>query len=115
MILIHNIHVPQKMEFCKKCDNMYYLKVDDKHKLVNYCKYCGFEDNEGIETKNLKVLQYSKEETNNGTHVNEYTKYDPTLPHMNTIKCPNQLCPSNQNKDIQQDVIYIRYDDRNMK
>jgi DNA-directed RNA polymerase subunit M/transcription elongation factor TFIIS len=30
------------------------------------------------------------------THiVNEYTKYDPTLPRINTIKCPNQECSSN--------------------
>jgi rubrerythrin len=27
--------------------------------------------------------------------VNEYTKYDPTLPRINSIKCPNQECESN--------------------
>ena len=56
--------------------------------------------------------------------INEYTKLDPTLPHTNNIKCPNQACLSNQaiesiqegeENKIQNDIIYLRYDDINMK
>ena len=33
------------MHFCKKCDNMYYIKVsDDGSELIHYCRKCGDED-----------------------------------------------------------------------
>ena len=49
-------------------------------------------------------------------HINKYTKYDPTLPHMSTIKCPNLNCSSNKKSNsVASDVIYLRYDDKNMK
>ena len=53
--------------------------------------------------------------------INEYTKNDVTLPRTKTIKCPNQDCKSNKKKEneneneAQQEVIYLRYDDINMK
>ena len=103
------------MDFCDKCDNMYYMKINDNSQLINFCKYCGHEDSNLIQTKNLKVFKYSKENKNKEIHINEYTKYDPTLPHMNTIKCPNVDCKSNTDPDVPQDVVYIRYDDKNMK
>ena len=31
--------------------------------------------------------------------INKYTKMDPTLPRINTIKCPNQSCRSNGGDD----------------
>ena len=53
------------------------------------------------------------------THiVNKFTKLDPTLPRTNAIKCPNQECISNHEeaeKRREREVIYIRYDDINMK
>ena len=106
------------MEFCKKCDNMYYMKAKNNSSkdLVYYCKYCGFEDDELINTQNLKVLKFTKENKNKDIHINEYTKYDPTLPHVHTVKCPNVNCLSNDDgKDVKQDVIYLRYDDKAMK
>ena len=103
------------MDFCKKCDNMCYMKINDKNDLIHFCKYCGSEDDEVINTKNLKVLKFSKENKNKEVHINEYTKFDPTLPHMNTIKCRNVECISNTKEAVQQDVIYLRYDDKNMK
>ena len=103
------------MEFCKNCDNMCYMKINDEKKLIYFCKYCGFEDSETIQTQDLKVLKFSKENKNKDIHINEYTKYDPTLPHMNTIKCPNVECVSNTKPNVQQDVVYLRYDDKNMK
>ena len=49
-------------------------------------------------------------------NINKYTKYDPTLPCINTIKCPNQKCSSNQTDDpAEREVIFVRYDDVNMK
>ena len=104
------------MEFCEKCDNMYYMKVDDQtSKLIYFCKYCGNEDNTLLQTNNLKVYEFSKESKNKGVHINQYTKYDPTLPHVHTIKCPNLKCDCNVDESLQKDVIYLRYDDKNMK
>ena len=34
------------MKFCIKCDNMYYIKLneDDENSLINYCRKCGHEE-----------------------------------------------------------------------
>ena len=47
--------------------------------------------------------------------INEYTKYDPTLPRTTTIRCPNQKCDSNKNDDdSNREILYIRNNDINM-
>ena len=121
------------MHFCEKCDNMYYLKISDeeKDKLIYYCRNCGHEDS-NITDENVCVLKtiIQQKSQRHKQVINEYTKYDPTLPRINTIKCPNQSCISNQvgddaelgkedfskTKDSnEREVIYIRYDDINMK
>ena len=51
--------------------------------------------------------------------VNQYTKLDPTLPRIKNIKCPNADCNSNKEKKdpnyAEKEIIYLRYDDVNMK
>ena len=100
------------MNFCEKCDNMYYMKINAEDKLTYYCRNCGNEQ-EDLKTSNLRVSLYEKVSTTQ-TSINSYIKYDPTLPHSHTIKCPNQECASN-GKDKTSDVIYFRYDDIQMK
>ena len=116
------------MHFCNKCDNMLYIRLleEDSNTLVYYCRNCG-ETNQTITKENICILHtdiVSKEKAY--LHeVNEYTKLDPTLPRTNNIKCPNQSCKSNHNpaidsetseeEPIKNDVIYLRYDDINMK
>ena len=34
---------------------------------------------------------------------------------MTNIKCPNPECKCNKNEDLEQDVVYLRYDDEEMK
>ena len=46
--------------------------------------------------------------------VHKYTKLDPTLPRVSNILCPNGDCLTNK-EDIPREIIYIRYDDTNMK
>ena len=46
--------------------------------------------------------------------VNEFTKLDPTLPRITNIKCPNDNCETNLEEKVAE-IIYIRYDDINMK
>ena len=99
------------MEFCSSCENMLYIKIDneDENKLSFYCRKCGFVDQK---VNNICILKNDyKEHSAKIDHlVNEYTKLDPTLPHIDNIKCPNADCTVEKN-----DVIYIRYDENNMK
>jgi DNA-directed RNA polymerase subunit M/transcription elongation factor TFIIS len=89
------------MQFCSECHNMYYLKIQDEdgvigNTLIYYCRNCGHED-KTLSTTNICVsdIQLRTSEKKYTHIVNEYTKYDPTLPRINTIKCPNQDCVSN--------------------
>ena len=132
------------MEFCTNCDNMYYISIDseDSNKLTYYCRHCGNSD--PMTTKEgLCVLktEIEKGEQKFNHIINPYTKLDPTLPRIKNIKCPNGSCPTNANEgsgslsggggiaaasaaliDIdggaakkETDIIYMRYDDVNMK
>jgi len=111
-----------KMHFCEKCDNMYYLKIaeEDSNTLIYYCRNCGNEDTT-LTKENICVLDTTVRETEKRytQTINEYTKYDPTLPRITTIRCPNDVCPSNKEvgdgEEPEREVIYIRYDDINMK
>lgn len=83
--------------------------------------------------------------TNRANVVNKYTKLDPTLPRISTILCPNSECPCNRNHNpmqyadrativgseqeesgqagqsseatdaVPREVIYLRYDDIQLK
>lgn len=99
------------MNFCKECENMLYIKISDadENELSFYCRKCG---NNEQNVNNLCVLKENFQEHSIKINhlINEYTKMDPTLPHINNIKCPNSECQSETN-----DVIYMRYDENNMK
>ena len=118
------------MRFCKKCDNMYYTKIisdeDEVNKLVLQCRNCGDIDSDNNLTSHcISEINMTEKTTNFDDLVNEYTKYDPTLPRTNKIRCPNTDCASNAEEkkddaltsDTQNDysVIFIRYDHENLK
>ena len=99
------------MNFCRQCNNLYYTKIQESNhnKLILYCKHCGDENNELtnsniISTKNI-IRPYI---------INEYTKLDPTLPHISNIPCPNENCKTNTDNHPK-DVIYIKYNESEMK
>jgi aspartate carbamoyltransferase regulatory subunit len=97
---------------------MYYIRVteDDANKLIYYCRNCGHEDTL-LTSENVCVTktQLTQSEKTYSHIVNKYTKLDPTLPRINSIKCPNQNCVSNTDEGVEREVIYMRYDDVNMK
>lgn len=117
------------MHFCTVCDNMYYIRIDaeNTNKLIYYCRNCGNEDdlltNENTTVSKTRI----KKSEQSFTHIiNKYTKLDPTLPRINNILCPNADCSTNHNskKDNEKEkhgenkkceILYIRYDDVNMK
>tara|TARA_B100001123_G_C15278219_1_gene1013024 strand:+ start:1686 stop:2081 length:396 start_codon:yes stop_codon:yes gene_type:complete len=114
------------MHFCSKCGNMFYLKLakkDDESEdiLIYYCRNCGHEDTNLI--SNLNNLYVSKTDiktkTNYTNIINKFTKLDPTLPRITNIDCPNHDCASNikdkSEEKEEKEIIYIRYDDKNMK
>jgi DNA-directed RNA polymerase subunit M/transcription elongation factor TFIIS len=80
---------------------------------MRICRACGYQE----EDPGGLILETDlKEKTSEGYKIllNEFTKSDPTLPHLDTIKCPNETCPSRSAK-AESDVIYIKYDTANMK
>ena len=105
------------MKFCTKCDNMYYIgiNVNDTNKIIYYCRNCKYKD-ENLTEEGICVLntQLKKGEQNFNHIINKYTKQDPTLPRIYNIKCPNKECKSNV-EDTKTEVIYMRYDDDNLK
>ena len=105
------------MHFCEKCKNMYYLKIgeEDGSKLIYYCRNCGHEDNT-LTAENVCVSSTTvrRDSQKYAQTINKYTKEDPTLPRITTIRCPNQGCASNKD-GANREVLYIRYDDKNMK
>ena len=122
------------MHFCNQCHNMYYIRlsaaVDDTNaedgdeekseslnadKLVYYCRNCGNEDTTiTVDNVCVSTTQFKKGEQNFNNIINEYTKLDPTLPRINNIPCPNTECGSNKG-DLANDIVYLRYDETNMK
>lgn len=106
------------MHFCEKCDNMYYLRLSEanSNKLIHYCRNCG---NEETITSNESLCLTNDDLISNDQKykyiINKYTKLDPSLPRTNTIKCPNQSCVSNTHEGHEREIIYVRYDDANVK
>jgi aspartate carbamoyltransferase regulatory subunit len=96
---------------------MYYISIDpnDSNKLIYYCRNCGHNDSTiSIENVTVSKIQLKKSQQEFSHIINKYTKLDPTLPRINNILCPNPECATNV-KDEAREIIYIRYDDQNMK
>ena len=107
------------MEFCEKCSNMLYISVDntdeDKSILKNYCKNCNF-SKELPNNESRPIIENVYENTENINYklfINPHIKHDPTLPRVNNIKCINKEC--SKKNDQMNEVIYIKYDNENMK
>jgi DNA-directed RNA polymerase subunit M/transcription elongation factor TFIIS len=99
---------------------MYYIRIDSENanKLVYYCRHCGNED-KMLTVDNICVSKVQMKKSEQSFHhiINKYTKLDPTLPRINTILCPNPECQTNGKgeNESKREIIYIRYDDTNMK
>lgn len=82
--------------------------------LLRICRTCGHseQDTEGGLAMETIVQERSSESYK--IVVNEFTRLDPTLPHVKTLPCPNQSCATNS-KGQERDVIIIKYDGVNLK
>ncbi len=114
------------MKFCDKCNNMYYIRIsnndtegeeksEESNNLVYYCRNCGNNESNIIDTICVSKTQIKRLEQKMISNINEFTKLDPTLPRVDNIPCPNQECPTNSKDPVEREVIYIRYDDERLK
>jgi DNA-directed RNA polymerase subunit M/transcription elongation factor TFIIS len=105
------------MHFCSQCSNMYYISIDPENtnRLTYYCRNCGHKDTMiSVNDVTVSKVQLKKSQQEFSHIINKYTKLDPTLPRVTNILCPNSECITNtDNKPCE--IIYIRYDDTNMK
>jgi DNA-directed RNA polymerase subunit M/transcription elongation factor TFIIS len=120
------------MKFCDVCNNMLYVSTDEQTGLVLYCKNCNFRKAMESSSKSVQLtnVNYSAQHenvlgndncimnTNYSDDARSYKqfltpniKYDMTLPRVNNIPCPKKC----SNGDGDSEVIYIKYDQTNMK
>ena len=113
---------PHTIKFCPVC--RYYLFPDVRpanmdeevqNELRRVCKNCGY--NEKDEQGGLILKTNLQEKVSEGYKIilNEFTRLDPTLPHVKSIKCPNEKCKSNAGGGAERDVIPIKYDSVHLK
>jgi DNA-directed RNA polymerase subunit M/transcription elongation factor TFIIS len=98
------------------------MDSDNPNILFYYCRNCGndekfldVETNDPTESSVCVSKTLIQKEQQSFHHIiNKYTKLDPTLPRTSKILCPNAECKTNKN-DEKREIIYIRYDDINIK
>ena len=101
------------MKFCPNCENLFYLHIDDD--TVQYqCRKCGkIEDIQEDCTISRTFCNQPRQNVQNS--INQYTKLDPTLPRINFLKCPNESCENHKDEVEDREIIYVRYDNAQMK
>jgi len=101
------------MKFCAACSNMLYgideKEIDGKKVAVLSCIKCDYV--EPIGGDNPVVYEHIlKKGTAVSMSMNPYLKHDPTLIHLDNVKCRNDDCPSRSGKK-KWDVVAIKTDD----
>ena len=102
------------MKVCSTCQNMYVMRFQTDGTLTWKCLTCGVEENQEGGCLLVETLVQQRSSEGYRILLNEFTRQDPTLPHVKNIKCPKGECASNA-KGAERDVIYIKYDQLNMK
>ena len=123
------------MKFCEVCDNMMYMTLSDgtrdpdlltdkdstattstatKKLLVYYCKNCGHRVKARADLNECVVdASYVDDAAHAQQFATTNIMYDPTLPRVDNIKCTNVKCT--KPADASNDVIYFKYDHKNLK
>lgn len=112
------------MRFCPTCN--YYLyhaaSADDSSLLILQCRHCGYNESMAPQSAaDALILETTFQSSGttgglgaSGVTVNSYTLADPTLPHTQTLECPNSSCDSNKDTS-KRDVIYLKTDSAALK
>lgn len=108
------------MRFCSVCSYYLFLKQEEGGVLHLLCRHCGFKE-EMVPTNSDEALILETSFSDGGagakqmvSALNAYTKLDPTLPHLKTIACPNQACPTQADASTR-DILYIKTDAKSLK
>lgn len=103
------------MNFCDDCDNMLYISVDNENKLIYYCKNCSFIKYGDLSNGSICVIEDNRvsDDIKYIQFLNKYIKHDVTIPRVKNINCPNEECTKKKEEENQ--VMYIKYDNKNMK
>ena len=104
------------MKFCPVCRNMLYGieedVVDGENTEVIACRKCDYK--EALTRENPVVYEHIlKQDTADTLILNPYLKYDPTLEHLTTVVCPNNLCPTKTAK-VPADVVAVELNDKKL-
>ena len=102
------------MKFCPDCRYYLYLQIRPEDSIMfRHCRNCGYKEEEA---GGLVFETNLQEKSSEGYKLllNEFTRNDPTLPHVTTINCPNGSCQT-RTGNKEPDVIYMKYDNVNMK
>ena len=120
------------------------ISEKDSNSLSYYCRSCGHVDDTLAEEGACILNTQLKKGQQKFNHIiNEFTKLDPTLPRIYNIPCPNTQCKTHTGKSASggggggsgasgtgasgtgasgsggaatnSEVIYMRYDDANLK
>lgn len=107
------------MRFCGVCRNYLFLQLEGEEGLQLLCRHCGFKEKmDPKSASDALVLEttfnVAANQKQTVSQLNEYTRLDPTLPHLKTIACPNQSCPT-QAKPEDRDILYIKTDAKSLK
>ena len=107
------------LRFCPVCNNYLYLRNMEAG-LNMTCLHCGYVNKfSPTSSEDALILETTFAATGPAAKqtapvLNEYTKLDPTIPHLKTVACPNKECPT-QADPAKRDVIYIKTDAQNLK
>jgi DNA-directed RNA polymerase subunit M/transcription elongation factor TFIIS len=107
------------MRFCPVCSYYLYLRNDSATEVTLLCRHCAYTEKMAPKTiEDALILETTlamgNTQKQTQSQLNEYTKLDPTLPHLKTIACPNQSCPSQADPALR-DILYIKTDAKNLK
>ena len=102
------------MKVCDVCKNVYIMRLQPTGKLFWECLTCGITEEQKGGCLLMETLVQERSSEGYKILLNEFTRQDPTLPHVRNIKCPKETCESNTGSE-EKDVIYIKYDPVNMK
>lgn len=104
-----------KVTFCPKCGNNFsnfYLEEINGVSVLSYkCNTCLYSLNVSPEEQRKNALLFSKNNINNKPDriLNSDMCMDASLPRSSTIKCPNEKCPSNTDKNKEPEVVKVEY------
>ena len=108
------------MKFCPNCRNYLVMKLantidntqHDTHKLIAYdCLNCGYKTSLSADDSKC-VYQSQTDISKIKIHSQNlrYLKFDPTLPHIDNISCPNDQCTT-KDGTLGNNILYMTLND----